>query len=448
MNNQSVEEQQLAILRAAELEALPVISFADLQAVFNKWMLIPDPYILKYIMSCYCANELSQRPVWSIIIAPSGGGKTEFLNSLLPLPKIYSVSTVTPNTFLSGMPGAKDASLLPKLSGKIMLIKDWTVILSMQKDARAEIFGQLRDIHDGSMTKVFGNGQVRTWTGKVSILAACTEAIDMNQQQYTHLGERFIFYRPLMPDRTEVAFRSLKNASKQQDMTRALQNAVFSFLKGVDFTQQTLPELPMPVQEELVKLAEFTTKSRSGVIRDFGFKKEVLFVPSAEMPTRLLQQVALIGQGAMMVNGGSLKDEDIHMMYKTMLDSIPRTNSLVINEMAKADAQTTAEIAAALGYPTETIRTYLENQALLGVCERIKDQGTSDRWTMRADYSEIIREYHKVRVLSPDEIKKRKAEAELLEGVVEVFGPDKTAGRNPYNESDEPVLDMIQQPLL
>ncbi len=396
------------MLRKAELEALEPISFSALKDCFDKWMLIPDKHLIKYIVSCYCANELSQRPVWTIIVAPSGGGKTEVLNSLLALPKIYSLSTVTPNTFLSGMPGGKDASLLPKVNGKMLLFKDWTVILAMQKDARAEIFGQFRDIYDGSMTKAYGNGQHRTWVGKVSIIAASTEAVDMSQQQYTHLGERFVFYRPVMPDRTKVAFRSLENSAHQVEMTKEMQNAVYAFLKSIDFTKYTeLPRLPSEVERELVLLAEFVTKARSGVIRDFGFKKDVLFVPTPEMPTRVLQQVSLIGQGAMIANGGTLDEGDIAMLYKTMIDSVPRTNWMVIREMAKGNAQTTAAIATALGYPTDTIRTYLENQALLGVCTREKHEGKGDKWTIDEGYQRIVERYESIRKLSVDELKAR-----------------------------------------
>ncbi len=428
MNQEAIEEQEAKQRRRAELEALEPITFPELKEVFNKWMLIPDPYFLKYVLSCYCANALSQRPVWTIIVAPSGGGKTEMLNSLLPLEMIYPLSTLTTNTFLSGMPGAKDQSLLPQLNDKILLVKDWTVILSMQKDAKAELFGQFRDIHDGAMTKAFGNGQNRTWTGKVSILAACTEEVDRNQQQHTHLGERFVFYRPLMPDRHEVARRSLQNSAKQQEMGVALQNAIYAFVKGVNFADyESLPELPGKAQEELVDLAEFATKARSGVIRDFGFKKDVLFVPTPEMPTRVLQQVALVGQGAMIVNGGGLSDRDMEMMYKVMLDSVPLTNMMVIKEMARGDSQTTAAIASALGYPTETIRTYLENQALLGVCVREKGK-QADRWKLNKKYAEIIRRYYDVDLL-PDPAEK----SEVVEAVEEVF---EQPVRNPYKEPD------------
>lgn len=404
----SIKEQQERTLRLAELKSLEPISFAELQAAFDKWMLLPDRHIVKFLVSCYCANELSQRPVWAMIVAASGGGKTELLNSLLDLPKIYPISSLTPQTFLSGMPGGRDSSLLPRVTGNILIFKDWTVILSMQKDARAELFGQFRDIHDGSMTKEFGNGQKRTWTGKVSILAACTESIDLNQQQNAHLGERFVYYRPVMPERLAVAKRALNNSALQEQMGKELRNAMFAFMKGVKFDEfAVLPELSDEMKNEMIHLTHFSTLARSSVIRDFGFKKEVIFVPAPEMPTRVLQQLSLLASGAMVANGGQLMQDDIEMIYKTALDSIPRTNYMVIRELAKADGQTTAAIAEALGYPTDTIRTYLENITLIGVCNRQKENGRGDRWTMKREFVEIIMRYEDIQALSAQELKAR-----------------------------------------
>lgn len=408
MSEKTIEEQQEEILRQSELAALEPITFLELQEVFDKWMLLPDRHIVKFLISCYCANMLAQRPVWAMIIAASGGGKTELLNSLLDLKMVYPISSLTPQTFLSGMGGGKDPSLLPRVRDHILIFKDWTVILSMQKDARAEIFGQLRDIHDGAMTKEFGNGQKRDWKGKVSILAACTESVDLNQQQNAHLGERFIYYRPVMPDRLLVAHRALDNSSAQVQMGKELKDAMYAFIKGIDFTKfEILPELKDDMKHELVNLTNFSTLARSSVIRDRGYKQEVIFVPAPEMPTRVLQQLSLLASGAMVANGGTLLQSDIEMVYKTALDSVPRTNYMVIRELARADRQTTAVIASALGYPTDTIRTYLENITMIGVCTRTKESGNADHWTMKPEFVEIIRRYERIQELSEEEFKAR-----------------------------------------
>ncbi len=125
------------------------------------------------------------------------------------------------------------------------------------------------------------------------------------------------------------------------------------------------------------------------------------------MPTRLLQGVAALGSGAMVLRGGDFDDYIKGFMYKMLLDSVPRSNLMVLMEMARHDGQTTAEIATALGYPTETIKTYLENQALLQVCSRMQSVGRGDKWTMKEEYVTLIRKYKEIEKLTDDEIKAR-----------------------------------------
>lgn len=417
MTYDELEEQNKDQLKKARRAAIKPMSFEELHSVFEKWMLIPDTGIVKFICALYIANRLPGKALWAFIIGPSGGGKTELLNPLTELDDVVPISLLTPNTFLSGMPGKSDASLLPRLSNKVALFKDWTSILAMQKDAKSEIMSQFREIWDGGMKKIFGTGRVAEWKGKITVIAASTQAVDLNQQQYTHLGERFLNYRPTMPDRKLVAMRALENDSNQEMMQQEMGDAMFAFMRGIDWDKhlKNVPNVPKDHREAIVNLANFCTMARSGIIRDFGMKKEVIFVPASEMPTRITGQLAKLGAALTICNGGVFKEEDMNIIYKCALDSIPQTNKMVIAEMAKADNQTTAEIATALGYPTDPIKMYLENLALLKVCKRIKDGGKADKWTMEAEFSEIIRHYEGVVELTDTEIKERKEVAKAIE---------------------------------
>ena len=294
-----------------------------------------------------------------------------------------------------------------------MVFKDWTNILSQNKDSRNEIMGQLREIYDGHMKKPFGNGKVAEWKGKVGLIAGVTPAVDLAQQMHTALGERFINYRITMPDRKEAAWRAINNGSKQSEMRNTLRQSFYAFIKGIKIPE-VIPELPHEVKGEIIHVANFATMARSGVIRDFGMKKEVIFVPAAEMPTRSVQQFALLGVAFTIINGGEHSEKDMNIIYRLALDSIPQTNYMVIKEMARGDERTTADIATALGYPTGPIRMYLENLALLKVCSRIKGEdseegGNADKWTLYPEFVQIVRKYEKVKVIE-EEIKEEQEE--------------------------------------
>lgn len=409
MSEEEIKRHREESIRKEEVKNLEPIDFKTLDKTLREWLLISDNGIVKLLPAIITANKLSGHdPVWVMMIGPSGGGKTEFLNCLLDLPEIYPISLLTPNTFLSGMRGAGDVSLLPMVNNKILVFKDWTNILSQNKDARNEIMGQLREIFDGYMKKPFGNGKIAEWKGKIGLIAGVTPAIDLAQQMHTTLGERFINYRIAMPDRKQAAWRALNNGNKQEEMRKALRNAFYAYMKGIKIPEKE-PELPQEVKEEIISVANFVTMARSGVIREYSFKKEVVFVPAAEMPTRSVQSFTLLATAFIINNGCKYDSEDMKIIYKIALDSIPQTNYMVIKEMARGDKRTTTQIATSLGYPTSPIRMYLENLALLGVCQRIKaseseEGGTSDLWTMNPEFVEIVRKYEDIKIIEQEQV--------------------------------------------
>lgn len=401
---QELQQRNEEALRQKELAALEPIDFITLEARIKEWMLIDDPGVIKFLWAAFVGNHLARDPLWVHFIGASGSGKTELLGMLMDLEDIYLIDMLTPQTFLSGMPGRGDASLLPRLNNKIMVFKDFTIIMAQNKDARNEIMGQLRGVYDGHLKKPFGNGKTQEWRGKVGLITGVTSMVDFTQQATAALGERFIHYRIINPDRKEVAMRAMRNGDHQEEMRKALRNAGYAFNKNLKYDGE-VPALPDGVEDELVRVANFTALARSVVIREFGFKKEIVFVPASEMPTRLCQQLKTLLVSCYILNGGKFLEEDLpNVVYKAALDSMPQTNMMVCKEMAKKDEQTTKEIATALDYPTDPIRTYLENLSMLGVCKRIKgseseEGGTADKWTINEEFGEIIRRHKHVALI-------------------------------------------------
>ena len=150
--------------------------------VCHRHMVIENDEYIDVIFGTIFANRLNSKPVWLYLVAPPGGGKTEILQSLDgPGREIYSLSQLTPQTLISGQIREKrksDPSLIPKLDGKVLVIKDFTAILDSKWENVNTITGQLRDAYDGSCKKVFGTGKDDLYESKFGIIAAVTPAID------------------------------------------------------------------------------------------------------------------------------------------------------------------------------------------------------------------------------------------------------------------------------
>ena len=111
----------------------------------------------------YVANrKLDGDPVWLMLVGGSGVGKTERLIPLAVMRDVVLESSITgPAALLSGTAKkerAKNATggLLRKLpeGGGMLLLKDFTSIIDMHRDARAEVLAALREIYDGRWDRI------------------------------------------------------------------------------------------------------------------------------------------------------------------------------------------------------------------------------------------------------------------------------------------------------
>src|SRR4051812_15597453 len=105
---------------------------------------------------------------------------------------------------------SEPASLLLQIGDfGILAFKDLTTVLTMHREARAQIMGQLREVADGKTEKSFGNGLRIEWEGKLGFLAGVTPIIDEQHSFLAVMGERFVLYRMPEVPRRELARRSL-----------------------------------------------------------------------------------------------------------------------------------------------------------------------------------------------------------------------------------------------
>lgn len=370
------------------------VTWEDVEETFSKWLKMSDSNPLRVVLATVIANRLPGDPVWLFLVAPPSSAKTEILLSLSDLDDVYTLSLLTPNTFLSGKEGKDgDCSLLPRLNGKILVMKDFAPILSMHREARDAIFAQLRDIYDGRMERAVGNERKTIrWSGKIGFIAGITQALDTYSSFFSVLGERFLQCRLPELDEGEVTLRALENVGRETAMRRELREVVTAFFEGLPWPEaEAMPdfEIPEPIVEKLTALVRIVIRARTGVVRNSYGRREIVYVPDHEGPARLTKQLVLLMMGLSWLRGSlRISDDDYRIAYKVGLDSIHKIRRQILELLAEREWASTTDVATALDLSQHTARRYLEDLNAVGVLQRRKarDYDTApDEWTPKPE---------------------------------------------------------------
>jgi hypothetical protein len=368
------------------------VTLADVEAVFTRWYSLRDLEPIHVTLGAVMANQLDSDPLWLFLVAPPGSLKTEIIRALNGVTTVYPLSNLTAQTFASGyQTKGEEPSLLLKLDGKILTLKDFTTVLTMHRDKRGEILAQLREIYDGHYRKEFGNAKVVDWTGKLGLLAGVTPIIDTYHSVAQVLGERFILYRLAAPDERAVARRSMRQQGHETEMRREARDSVAAFL--ATRAPGTLPAIPEPVEDRLAALAVFTARARSGVIWD-ARGNDIEYVPEPEGPGRLAKQLATLARGVAIVRDHPTVDSaDYATVARVARDTVPAARAVMLDQLVPRHGTwtPTPEIATATGYPTSTTRRYLLELHAMKLADREPGSpGLPDRWQLSAQAATLV----------------------------------------------------------
>jgi hypothetical protein len=357
-------------------------------AVFKKWLYLPDPAPLVLNLAFYAANRMEGDPVWLLNVGPPSSGKTELIYPLCSLPDFYPAATITEAGLLSGTPkreSAKGASggLLRSVGNfGYVGLKDFTSVLSMNRDARSAMLAALREVYDGAWTRHVGTdgGKCLSWQGKCALIAGCTPVIDQHHAVMASMGERFLLFRLPELNADELAFRALSNPGKEKSMRTELAGAVASFFSALQIPE-TPPQLTATERDLLMALSTLVVRCRSSVERD-PYTREIDLVPDAEAPGRLARALSQLLRGLKVI--GAPTELCLRIIHKVGLDCIPAVRRAALEYLFQhSGTESTTTIAAGIRYPTTTARRALEELAAHRVLDRLpQGHGKADLWTV------------------------------------------------------------------
>jgi hypothetical protein len=357
-------------------------------AQFQEYLHLPDPTPLLVTLATVAANRMPGDPIWLLLIGASGSGKTEILNSILELPNMHSASTLTEAGLLSGTSAREKSTdatggLLCEIGNfGILVLKDFTSVLSMNRDQRATVLAALREIFDGSWTRRLGvdGGRKLSWTGKLGLLAGCTDAIELHHEVIASMGDRYLRLRMPEINPEEQGLRSQANIGREVEMRHKLEASVTDFFSELDLATG------VTVKDEgahrINCLATFTAMARSSVQRNVYGGREIEFVPDPEMPARLSKSLLSLYAGLIKI--GVSPEFAVKCIDQVAFDCIPKVRRSLVQELIRStDQLTVADFAKATRLPDSTIRRRLEDLQALNVLEDRQPKG--DTYTQHSE---------------------------------------------------------------
>lgn len=357
---------------------------SKVEKAYTKWLHLTSTDILDVVFGTCFANRMEGDPLWMFVVGAPGAAKTEILSSLEYAPGIKTITTLTPKALVSGSSGVNqaDPSLLPKLDGKVLVIKDFTTILSMRASDREEVFSVLRDAYDGYVEKHFGSGPPRVYRSHFGILAAVTPVIDAHANRSGLLGERFIRYRienAGVAGGIKTVRRALVNTINTTKMRNELR-AVAAEALDVDMSEFGEVKIGDNMINRVSVLAQWTAVMR-GVVEREPYSGLLTQKPCTEVGTRLARQLYRLGCGiALYRRERAFTNRTFHLLTKVargsasgQVEDVVRLMFLKVEEGKYVDV---GELSKWTRYPVESMRRILQDLQILGAVEQGSARGS------------------------------------------------------------------------
>lgn len=308
----------------------------ELEMMFKRHLKMKHTKDIAIMFATCFANKYKGDPVWLFLVAPPGGSKTELLMTLSKSPYIETTSTLTPAALVPGyraQEGKVDPSLLKKVDGRMLVVKDMTTMLSMQPIMRDEVFGLLRDAYDGYVEKWFATHK-KSYTTHFGMIAGVTPAIDAYNSVMTTMGARFIHWRigvdDTIQDHRDKIKKAMSNVNEEEKMRNELQEVSYRFLEKP--IPEEMPKCSEEVEYKIISMAMFTSAIRASIIKD-KYSQEQMAPIFKEVGTRLAKVFLKLAFGlCIYYDKAEIDDEVLQLLREVCVDTCP---SIILNLVMK-----------------------------------------------------------------------------------------------------------------
>jgi hypothetical protein len=358
-------------------------SLNNCHAVFQRWLgLEYDLDALDAVLAVAATEQLGGDPPWLLVVSGSGNAKTETVASLSGLGAFVTSTIASEGALLSASSQkekAKDATggLLRRIGARgLLVVKDFTSIISMSRDARASVLAALREVYDGKWERNVGTdgGRTLTWEGRIVMVGAVTTAYDSAHAVIASMGDRFALVRVdsgAGSSRLAAGRQALSNVNLEVQMRTELVGAVTALMAELAPERAELTDEDMDV---LLQVADLVTLARTAVERDY--RGDVIDSHAPEMPTRFAKMLGQIVRGGLAI--GMERDHALAVAVRVAGDSMPPLRLLVLQDIGENPGSRTTDVRKRLQRPHNTVDRELQALHVLGLL--VQDEASGSGW--------------------------------------------------------------------
>jgi hypothetical protein len=357
----------------AETSAIVSVGQLDqARAVFRRWLgsdYDTDALDAAIAVAAVERFDDGSDPVWLLIVSGSGAAKTETVQSFDGIGATVTSSISSEAALLSATPKRERAKaatggLLRKIGQRgVLVIKDVTSILSMNRDQRAKVLAALREVYDGRWYREVGTdgGLTIPWEGRIAVIGAVTTAWDTAHSVVAAMGDRFVLIRiDSSAHRVAAGRQAIGNTGDETTMRAQLASVITDVIDSMDTSPLKLAAGETNV---LLAAADLVTLARTAV--EYDYRGDVIDAHAPEMPTRFAKQLTQIVRGAVAV--GMDRTAALRLAIRCARDSMPPLRLQIIDDLAAHPDSSTQEVRKRLDKPRNTIDRQLQALHILGV---------------------------------------------------------------------------------
>ncbi|MEX0621923.1 MAG: hypothetical protein WD187_02935 [Candidatus Woykebacteria bacterium] len=402
-----------------------VYTFEEIASELEKYLPNTTTALKVVLATATSAIRENRVLLWVLLVGSPSSGKTDLVELIKNSKFTYHLDNLTLNSFISGERDSKkgDAKvydLLPELNKKCLVIKDWTVIFSLDERMTKKIIGDLVGAYDKTLSKFSSRRGIITYNAEFSQLGCITPATLNRHGTYLNMiGPRFLSYS--IPELTkadeDMSFEAIfRNDESRRETKKKLSGMICTYLDQLsrqDISQ--LKPLSKEVKDYLSVAARFVARARGIlIIKSASFEndegKNVTYYElqerQIEQPWRAVQQLMFLAQSLAIVLGHEeVGSDELEVVKDVVVSSMPADRAQALKVLKETpDHELTAKQLADdkdFGRSDKTARRLLDELAYLELVK--KEKGAVDRVGKPASNYSLDNEFKDFVALHPRE---------------------------------------------